>query len=82
MKRMYIECKMGVAGDMLMSALYGLLDDKEKFLKNMNQAGIPGVHLEAEQKESCGIMGTHIKVFVHGEKEETAGRRKGSNQCD
>ena len=41
MKRMYIECKMGVAGDMLMSALYGLLDDKEKFLKNMIQAGFP-----------------------------------------
>lgn len=78
MKRMYIECKMGVAGDMLMSALYGLLDDKDKFLKTMNQAGIPGVHLEAEQKESCGIMGIHIKVFVHDQEEETAGNQHNS----
>ena len=28
MKTLYIECNMGAAGDMLMSALYELLEDK------------------------------------------------------
>ena len=35
MKILYVECQMGAAGDMLMSALYELLEDKEKFLKEM-----------------------------------------------
>ena len=38
MKTLYIECNMGVAGDMLMGALYELCDQKEKFLSDMNQA--------------------------------------------
>ena len=46
MKTLYIECKMGAAGDMLMSALYELLDDRQQFLDTMNSLGLPGVHLE------------------------------------
>ena len=41
MKTLYIECNMGVAGDMLMGALYELCDQKEKFLSDMNQAFTP-----------------------------------------
>ena len=41
MKTLYIECNMGVAGDMLMGALYELCDQKEKFLSDMNQAFAP-----------------------------------------
>ena len=29
MRTLYIECNMGAAGDMLMSALYELLEDKK-----------------------------------------------------
>ena len=38
MRTLYIECNMGAAGDMLMSALYELMDEeqKEEFLKRMN----------------------------------------------
>ena len=43
MKTLYIECNMGVAGDMLMGALYELCDQKEKFLSDMNQAFAPTV---------------------------------------
>ena len=45
MKTLYIECRMGAAGDMLMSALYELLNEeqKEEFLKCMNGLGLPGV---------------------------------------
>lgn len=69
MKTLYIECHMGAAGDMLMSALYELLEDKEGFLNTMNSLGLPGVHLEAVQGASGGISGTHMKVTVHGQEE-------------
>ena len=36
MKTLYLECKMGAAGDMLMSALYELLPDQASFLDIMN----------------------------------------------
>ena len=41
MRTLYIECNMGAAGDMLMSALYELMDEKQKeeFLKRMNGLG-------------------------------------------
>ena len=41
MRTLYIECNMGAAGDMLMAALYELLEDKEKeaFLHTMNHLG-------------------------------------------
>jgi len=73
MKTLYIDCGMGAAGDMLTAALYELLDDKEKtlFLEKMNSLGIPNVNIEAEKSEKCGIVGTHMRVFVGGEEEET-----------
>ena len=55
MRTLYIECNMGAAGDMLMAALYELLDDKEGFLNVMNHLGLPGVRLEAQPGSSCGI---------------------------
>lgn len=69
MRTLYIECNMGAAGDMLMAALYELLEDKEEFLNVMNHLGLPGVRLEAQSGSSCGIAGTHMKVTVHGEEE-------------
>ena len=72
MKTLYIECNMGVAGDMLMGALYELCDQKEKFLSDMNQAFAPyGVTLSAEPAVKCGISGTHMRVAVHGEEEHS-----------
>lgn len=69
MRTLYIECKMGAAGDMLMASLYELLEDKQGFLDTMNELGLPGVRLEAQKSSSCGIAGTHMKVTVHGEEE-------------
>lgn len=71
MRTLYIECRMGAAGDMLMSALYELLDEgqKEKFLRCMNGLGLPGVEMTARKKSTRGIMGTHMEVNVYGEEE-------------
>lgn len=72
MKTLFIECNMGAAGDMLMAALYELLDDKQAFLDIMNRLGLPGVRVEAQATATCGIAGTHIAVTIHGQ-EETEG---------
>ncbi len=69
MRTLYIECNMGAAGDMLMSALYELLEDKQEFLNAMNGLGLPGVRLEAVGSATCGIAGTHMAVTVDGEEE-------------
>ena len=69
MKTLYLECSMGAAGDMLMSALCELLPQPEAFIERMNALGIPEVRLEAEKTKKCGISGTHIHVYVNGEEE-------------
>ena len=79
MKTLYIECNMGAAGDMLMAALYELLDDRQAFLDRMNSLALPGVHLEAQHGSTCGIAGTHMAVTVYGE-EETEPEGPGSHE--
>ena len=71
MKTLYLECRMGAAGDMLMAALYELLDeDRQKnFLSTMNGRGLPGVEVTALPARTSGIAGTRMKVTVHGQEE-------------
>ena len=72
MTKLYIDCNMGAAGDMLMASLYELLGeaDREEFIAKMNSLAIPGVKISAEKKMSnVGIAGTHMKVLVNGEEE-------------
>ena len=73
MKTLYLDLPMGAAGDMLSAALFELLNEEEKtaFLKEINQAGIPGVEVCAEPSVKCGITGTHFKVVVDGQEEES-----------
>lgn len=71
MKTLYIDCQMGAAGDMLMGALLELVSDRKKFLEKLNQAGIPGVRIEAQKSVKCGITGTHMEVLVNGDEEES-----------
>ena len=40
MKTLYIQCNMGCAGDMLMSALSELLPNKDEFFKKLNEIKI------------------------------------------
>ena len=68
MRRIYIECKMGAAGDMLMAALYELLNDKEQsfFLKKMNSIFDKLIFLSANSISKCNINGTHMNVEING----------------
>ncbi|MBQ1468217.1 MAG: LarC family nickel insertion protein, partial [Solobacterium sp.] len=70
MKTIYIECNMGAAGDMLTAALLEVQDDPQKALNELNALGIPGVEYVVERTEKCGIQGTHMHVFVHGQEED------------
>jgi uncharacterized protein (TIGR00299 family) protein len=72
MKTLYLECGMGAAGDMLMAALLELHDDPKGFLEKLNGIGIPGVVVSAEKTAKCGINGTHIRVTVNGEEEDSS----------
>ena len=71
MKTLYLECSMGAAGDMLMAALYELLDGgrKKDFLDTMNGLGLPGVDVAPMAAKTSGIAGTHMRVTVHGQEE-------------
>ena len=70
MKTLYLECKMGAAGDMLMSALYEILPDQASFLDIMNHLQ-EGIAVTMEKKDTCGIVGTHAVVDIDGEMEES-----------
>jgi uncharacterized protein (TIGR00299 family) protein len=69
MKIIYLECTMGAAGDMLMSALLELLDDKDAVGRELNSRGLPEVTVTWEPSVKSGIAGTHITVEIHGEVE-------------
>lgn len=66
MKILYIECNMGAAGDMLMSALSELHPDPDGFMERLNALGIPKVEFKKERVFRCGIEGTHISVLADG----------------
>ncbi len=91
MKTLYLQCAMGAAGDMLMAALYELLDEdgRSAFLKEINGLGIAGVQVQAVPTQKCGIWGTHMRVLVHGQEEHSAdiaahdcGEHTHSHDCD
>ncbi|WP_034452635.1 nickel pincer cofactor biosynthesis protein LarC [Butyrivibrio sp. AE2032] len=69
MKVLYLECKMGIAGDMLASSLLGLFDDKEKLVDELNAINIPKVRFRLDEAMKCGIKGGHLTVLIDGEEE-------------
>ena len=72
MKLLFLECNMGIAGDMFLSALLDLFEEKEQKVDELNRIGIPGVKYKLEQTEKCGITGSHVRVIVDGSEEASA----------
>ena len=70
MKTLYLDCRMGAAGDMLTAALLELVPDRAASLARINALGIHGVHVHAESASSGGIVGTRMDVHIHGHTEE------------
>lgn len=69
-KVLYLECKTGAAGDMLMGALYGLLTEEQKalFLEKINAVS-EEVRVIPQEECKQGIGGIHMKVEINGEEE-------------
>lgn len=66
MKILYLDCSMGASGDMLASALSELIPNPCEFIEKLNKTGINGVKIIREKAVKCGIVGTHISVYVNG----------------
>ena len=69
MKILFLDCGMGVAGDMLSAALLELMPDSDAAIAEMNSFGIPGVEYVRERVSRGGITASHLSVRVHGEEE-------------
>jgi uncharacterized protein (TIGR00299 family) protein len=67
-KLLYLECNMGAAGDMLMSALYELCHDKDNFIEKMNSL-LPDISVSVTNSTKCGITGSRVLVEVSGAEE-------------
>ena len=70
MKRLYLDCSMGAAGDMLAAALAELLSDKNAFIEKFNSLGIPGLNVRLDKSMKCGILGSHFTVDCFGTEED------------
>lgn len=68
MKSLYIECKMGVAGDMLTASLLEHVN-KEEFVKKINSLNAPGVSFEVERIKKSSIEGNKVHVVINGTEE-------------
>ena len=70
MKKLYFQCDMGVAGDMLCGALLDLLDSGEQqtVLNVLGNIGFDGVSVSAQRQVKCMISGT--KFYVEIRKDE------------
>ena len=62
MKTLYLDCQMGAAGDMIMAALIELIDDPDIFMRQLNDIGLPGLHVWKESAKRCGYTGTQVHV--------------------
>ena len=71
-KVLYLECKTGAAGDMLMGALYSLLTEEQKvlFLEKLNAIS-EDVCVIPQEICKQGIGGIHMKVEINGTEEGT-----------
>lgn len=71
MKTLFIECKMGAAGDMLTAALLELLEEnqKQEAIEMLKNIGLEEVEFSSEKVSKCGIQGTHVHIHIHGQEE-------------
>ena len=66
MKRLFLDCQMGIAGDMLTATLLGLVDNPEIWIERLNQIRIPNVTYTLIPKEDKGLQGYRVAVTING----------------
>ena len=74
MKTLYLELSMGVAGDMLMAALYGICNEAQKdvFIKRINSlCKSRNLRIEMNEITKLGITGYKADVWTDGKVEKS-----------
>jgi len=82
MKILYLDCGMGVAGDMLTASLIDTLEEPTCFVEIFNVLGIPGVKMGLTDTKTCGIRGKRVRVLVHGREKGDHKHESDSNTHD
>lgn len=69
--KLHIDCRYGVAGDMLTAALMALVpaEGRAEILEDLNNMGIEGVVYELSEVTTHGLQGASMKVLIHGDTE-------------
>lgn len=68
MKTLYLDCFAGIAGDMLVSALFELIPNPDRFraeLAKMTKLTSEDYRIDFEKAEKAGITGTRFLVHTH-----------------
>lgn len=73
MRILYLDCGMGVAGDMLQGALVSLFskEEQESFISEINNIGLDDIEVVLKDDIKCGITGSHVYVKIAGEEEHS-----------
>ena len=66
MKRLFLDCQMGIAGDMLTATLLGLVDNPEMWIENLIKWGYLDVTYTLIPKEDKGLQGYRVAVTING----------------
>ena len=68
MKILYLDCTRGVAGDMVMSSLFDLLDCPQDFIAQMNGL-LPGAQISSKKIGKKDLIGVKMKILIDREEE-------------
>ncbi|WP_432628719.1 LarC family nickel insertion protein [Brotaphodocola sp.] len=63
MKTLYLDCNMGVTGEMLASALLAIHPNPNQVMERLNRLNLPGLSFQAESVVSGGIAGMRMKIL-------------------
>ncbi len=69
MKTLYLNCQTGIAGDMTVASLLGLLPDKEAFIHKINKL-YPSYHISYDFLQKYGKKGQQMKMVIDDEEEK------------
>ena len=81
-KKLYLEGRSGLSGDMTVAALLDLGGSAEKLDAALKSLGVDGFHYEIGRRKSCGIEGCSFDVILHSQEEHHHHHGHDHDHCD